>query len=108
MKKRFISESIIPIAGEMFGNSIDVGEPILPSKFTWRDTEYTIKEILEKRKETSPCRHSGKEQYLRKHWFTIRTTDGSEMTIYFERQPKSSIRHNKRWWLYTISKQDDK
>ena len=29
----------------------------------------------------------------RKHWFRIRTTDGGEMKVYFERQGRSGRKH---------------
>jgi hypothetical protein len=38
----------------------------------------------------------------RKHWFRLETTDGTEMQIHFERQPRSKQK-TKRWWLAAIS-----
>ena len=32
-----------------------------------------------------------REQYLRKHWFKIRTKDHQVMTLYFDRQARSTL-----------------
>ena len=77
------------------------GEPGLPARFIWRKREYIVDEVLEKWKETGPCRSGGNEQYVRKHWFRIRTTGGVEMKIYFERQPRAKVKV--RWWLFSVS-----
>ena len=42
------------------------------------------------------------EHYLRKHWFHVRTDDGSEMKIYFERKARTKGSARARWWIYTI------
>ena len=104
MSKRFICEPLKPVMKTAGSVPTTIGEPVLPSKFIWRDDEYTIDEILGKWKETGPCKVSNKESYLRKHWYRIRTTDGTEMTIYFERQARSKSQNKKRWWLHTVSK----
>ncbi len=70
-----------------------------------RDKEYAVAEVLEKWKESGPCKSGSSEMYLRKHWFKIMTEDGSEMTIYFERQPRAKRENKKRWWLYTINQE---
>ena len=43
-----------------------------------------------------------REQYLRKHWFKIRTKDHQIMTLYFDRQARSVGQQRHRWWLYTL------
>ena len=43
-----------------------------------------------------------REQYLRKHWFKIRTEDHQIMTLYFDRQARSVGQQKHRWWLYTL------
>ena len=106
MTDRFISEAIKPVAGTFDTAAMAIGEPGLPTRFIWRDREYTIAETLEKWKESGPCKSGGSEMYLRKHWFKVRCTDGTEMTIYFERQPRTKRETKKRWWLYTVKKDD--
>ena len=62
MQDQFICEPIKPAAGTMDAGGMTRGEPGLPRKFTWRDEEYTVDEVLEKWKETSPCRGGGSER----------------------------------------------
>ena len=101
MSEEFVSEPIVPVAGTFDATGMTRGEPGLPSRFVWREQEYTTADVLEAWKETGPCRSGGAEQYLRKHWFKIRTDDGLEMTIYFKRQPRAKRENKKRWWLYS-------
>ena len=103
MTVRFVSEPIRPVPGTMDTGSMAVGEPGLPSRFLWRNEEHAVAAVLEKWKETSGCRHGGAEQYVRKHWFHIRTAAGEEMKIYFERQPRSTRERKTRWWLFSRS-----
>jgi hypothetical protein len=44
------------------------------------------------------------DRYLRKHWFHVRTGDGSHMKIYFERSARSKGTERARWWLFTVVK----
>jgi len=77
------------------------GEPDLPDQFTWRGKPLCIASIIRKWEETGPCKNKRSEQYVRKHWFEVQTTDNQRALIYFERQPRSGKR-NKRWWLFSI------
>ena len=97
--REFISEAIKPIEGSFVTSSMAAGEPGLPSRFIWRNTEYEVNKILKTWKTTGPCRNGSREQYVRKHWFHIETTNGQQMEIYFDRQPRSK---QGRWWLATI------
>ncbi|MHC4701438.1 MAG: DUF6504 family protein, partial [Planctomycetota bacterium] len=97
MSEEFVSEPIIPVAGTFDAAGMTRGEPGLPSRFLWRDREYEVADVLEAWKESGPCKSSGGEMYLRKHWFKIRTGSGLEMTIYFERQPRTKQQSKKRW-----------
>ena len=106
MQDEFISEPIKPIEGMFDTAGMARGEPGLPSRFIWRDTEYEVAEVLKKWKESGQCKSGSSEMYLRKHWFKIRCTDDSEMTIYFERQPRAKKQSKKRWWLYTVKRLD--
>ncbi len=103
MSEEFVSEPIMPVAGTFDAAGMTRGEPGLPSRFVWREQEYAVADVLEAWKESGPCRSGGGEMYLRKHWFKIRTDDGLEMTVYFERQPRTKRQSKKRWWLYTIN-----
>ena len=103
MPEQFVSEPIEPVKGTADTARMARGEPGLPRRFTWRGEEYTVDEVLDTWKETSPCRHGSRELYVRKHWFRITTTGGHEMRIYFERQPRSGRETKRRWWLYTLS-----
>lgn len=108
MDEKFISESIKPLGGEFQTAAMTRGEPGLPERFTWRNTEYAVAEVLEAWKETGPCRSGGSEKYLRKHWYKIRTADNQIMTLYFERQARAKSQAKARWWLYTIETKETK
>jgi hypothetical protein len=103
MSEEFISEPIEPLTGTFDTAAMTRGEPGLPGRFKWRDREYAVVDVIEAWKETGPCRSGGPEMYLRKHWYKIITEDGTEMTVYFERQPRSKRSNKVRWWLYTIN-----
>lgn len=102
MKESLISEAIEPLMEETAELPFQAGEPILPSRFRWREREYRIETVLESWKQYSSGSVSMPEHYLRKHWFHIRTDDGSEMKIYFERKARSKGSERARWWIYTI------
>ena len=102
---QFISESIVPLDGPVDTAAMARGEPGLPNGFTWREQHYEIVEVLDKWKESGSCRHGSGEQYLRKHWYKVKTDDNRIMTIYFERQARSAKQRKDRWWLYTISRE---
>lgn len=104
-KEKFISEAIEPVRGTFDTKPMSRGEPGLPARFFWRNSEYGVAEVVRKWKETSPCSSGSKEKYVRKHWYEIRTTDGSSMKIYFERKSMPRGQAKKRWWLYSVSDQ---
>ena len=103
MANRFVCEPIKPVTGSMAASVLARGEPAAPERFVWGDTEYAVAEVLGAWRETSPCKSGGDEQYARKHWFHVRTTDGAEMKLYFERQPRSKRQRTTRWWLHSVS-----
>ena len=76
------------------------GEPCLPAAFKWKGRTITISTVMEKWKQTGDCHHGSGEHYVRKHWYRVRSEDGSEMKLYCERQPRG--RGSSRWRLYTI------
>jgi hypothetical protein len=104
MSEEFVSEPIMPVAGTFDTTGMTRGEPGVPGRFVWREKEYAVLDVLEAWKESGPCRSGGSERYLRKHWFKVRTNNGLEMTMYFERQARTKQQSKKRWWLYTIKK----
>jgi hypothetical protein len=102
MHDQLISEPIAPVIGAMNPQQMARGAPALPERFFWRGEEHAVAEVLESWKETSGCKSGSEEQYVRKHWFRIRTTKGLEMKLYFERQARSRSERKRRWWLYTV------
>ena len=107
MNEEFISEPITPVQGTFETAAMTRGEPGLPGRFVWRDREYATTEVLETWKESGPCISGGGEQYLRKHWYKVKTDDGLRMTIYFERQSQSKSQNKTRWWLYTVERPEE-
>lgn len=104
MSQRFVSEPIIPAEDTFETSETPIGEPPLPMKFTWRDDEYEVDRVLNRTKETEADRtHGSGEMYVRKHWFTVKTTSGHTMKIYFERQARSKAQKKSRWWLFTVT-----
>lgn len=106
MKEEFVSELIEPAAGSGDPAGMVKGEPGFPRRFFWRGKEYETAEVLAAWKEDGPCKAGSGEKYLRKHWYRIKTTEGQGMKIYFERQGRSKKQIKKRWWLYTVTKDE--
>lgn len=102
MKESLISESIEPLMEETAERPFLAGEPVLPAAFRWRGSEYRISEILGSWKEYTPGTRQMPDCYLRKHWFHVRTHEGTEMKIYFERHVRSKGTERARWWLFTV------
>jgi len=99
---QFVSEPIHPVESTFDPSGMVRGEPGLPKRFTWRDDDYVVAEVLATWKEDGPCKSGSSEMYLRKHWYRVATEQGLEMTLYFQRQPRSKGQSKTRWWLYTI------
>ena len=101
MAPQFISEPIsLPVGA---ATALAIGEPGAPSQFVWRNTTYTVAQVLRTWKGSSPEGHTaGNEVYVRKHWFEVDTTDGQRMKIYCERQTRNAKKPQARWWLYTL------
>jgi hypothetical protein len=100
----FVSEVIAPIPETGDAAGMSRGAPGLPKRFTWRGREYEVEAVLKTWRETGPCTSGSGEQYVRKHWFTVRTASGEEMTLYFERQARSGRDRKRRWWLFTVTR----
>jgi len=99
MNETFVGEAIKPEDQSFSALSMATGKPGLPSFFSWKGGRFAVQAVLEEWKETGDCRNGSGERYVRKHWFRITTTDGQEMKIYFERQPRSS--GGSRWRLFS-------
>ena len=102
-REDFICEPIKAVPGTSDPLAMATGQPGFPSRFIWREHQYALAQILETWKESGPCKSGSAEMYLRKHFFRITTAEGPQMTIYFERQPRSKRQGKARWWLYTVS-----
>lgn len=105
--ERFVSEPIKPVAGTFDTGAMARGEPGLPGRFLWRKNEYSVARVLSKWKETSPCKSGATERYVRKHWYKIQTSSGEIMQLYFERKSMSRGQGKRRWWLYSVTGQDE-
>ena len=105
MKETFIGEGIVPDKTSFSAAPMATGMPGLPRTFTWRDRSLSVAEVLEEWKESGDCRHGSGERYVRKHWFRIKTFEGLEMKIYFERQARLS--GGARWRLYSIKERHE-
>ena len=103
--QRFICEPMTPVAGTGDTTAMARGEPGLPKAFWWRGTEYRVVEMIRSWKTTSRCTSGADEQYVRRHWYTIRTDPPMTMTVYCDRQSKDRKRPKARWWVYTIEGQ---
>ena len=107
-RETFIGEAIRPDAATFNALALIGGVPEMPKRFTWRDETFEVAEVLETWKELGPAKEGGPHQYLRKHWFRIRTTSGDEMKIYFERTARSAKQRRTRWWLYALLPAQDR
>lgn len=102
-KEQFIGEALRPDSESFDPRAMAGGEPGLPDAVTWRGNTYRIVAVAEKWKTTSGCSHGSGEQYVRRHWYKVRTDPDLAMTLYCDRQATRGRRKAPRWWLYTIS-----
>lgn len=100
-QERFVSEELSPVPDALDLSQSSPGEPAIPRQFRWRRATVEIRQVLRKWTSTSGCRHGSGEQYVRRHWYEIVTTDDRHMTLYFDRQARSSRERKKRWWVYS-------
>jgi len=85
MPEQFISEPIQPSAGSFDTRYMTAGTPGLPRTFHWRGKKYAVAQVQRVWRSTRPCLHGSGEQYTRRHWFEVNTTDGKTMKIYFDK-----------------------
>ena len=102
MRERLVSESLRPVLGVAGDHDAAVGEPVLPGRFLWGEREIQVAEVLEVWKELSPGSRAMPDRYVRKHWYRIRTADGLEAKLYFERKSRSAGQAKRRWWLFSV------
>ena len=91
-----LHESVDPLPGSFDARSMARGEPGLPGAFTWRGRTYEVADVERSWKETGVDRG---DRYVRRHVFRIRTTDGTSMELYADRQAR---RGAARWWLRRV------
>jgi hypothetical protein len=100
-EEQFISEPVRPVPGTADVRAMGRGEPGLPTRFLWRDQEFTVAAVLKAWKTSSREGGTG-EFYLRRHWYMITTQTGEQMTLYCDRQARDRKHPKARWWLYTM------
>ena len=100
MAEELISEAIRPDFSVPPLTASVPGEPLLSSVFTHRGKRIQLLALLDKTKETRPCRHGSGERYVRRHVYRVRATDQSIYRIYCERQGVGR-RSRPGWWIYS-------
>lgn len=106
LHEELVSEPIKPLKPFDVA-SMESGEPGMPIRFAWRSDHYEVKRVIHRWSKTGPCLSGSDERYVRRHYYHIETTDGVEMTLYFERRMRSNAPAGLRWWLYTINTSRD-
>ncbi len=102
-----VSEPITPYSAGFDAGAMGRGEPGLPLGFTCRGDSHRVTECLDRWKQSE--RESGRaggELYLRRHYWRLRMDDRSVWTVYFLRQTPRSGSPKKRWFLYSIERED--
>jgi hypothetical protein len=98
----FISEPITPVDASFDPAGMARGEPGLPAKFRWRKKEYSVVAVLEQWKGHGDCRNGSGERYVRRHNFRVRTTQGLDFHLYFQRSVGRGRMGKSRWWVHSI------
>ena len=98
----FVGERIEPCGGTHDTARMARGEPGLPRRFRWRGSEHEIADVLETWKTTGDCTHGSGERYVRKHWYRVRTTAGTELKLSFDRNARTPRALRDAWWLHAI------
>ena len=99
--KRFVGESLKPVAETFDTGRMAAGGPGLPREFAWRGGCVRVAKVLGEWRETAPCRHGSGERYVNKHWFEVATEKGQVMKLYFERRARGRAL-SARWWLFSV------
>jgi len=99
----FIGEPIEPKPGSFDSAMMARGGPGIPRAFSWRGREYQVLGLIESWHTKQPGHGMDREyDYMRKHFYRIKTTSGEVMTIAFDRKPQGE-RGRQRWSLFSIS-----
>ena len=106
MATEFIGERIEPVAGTLDPARMARGEPGLPQRFRWRGGEHEITAVLETGRITGDCTHGSGEKYVRKHWYRVRTTAGTELRITFNRRARTAQELRDGWWIQSLTTPD--
>jgi hypothetical protein len=101
--QRFVGDPIKPVPGTFQAGMMARGMPGLPRRFAWRSRPYEVEAVLETHRTLGKCTSGSGEMYVRRHWFTIRTTSGTTMVLYCDRQARRGQSPKARWWLFTVS-----
>ena len=104
MPSSFVSEPILPVEASFDAGGMARGEPGLPQKFRWRKKDYVVAEVLEQWKEHGDCANGSGERYVRKHGYRVRTTDGTVLSLYFQRTFGRAQPGKQRWWIQSIER----
>lgn len=107
-RERLISEPIAPVPGaEPADHPNAIGEPVLPSRFRFREGEFRVDAVLASWKSYSPRAANSRGRYVRRHWYRIRTDEGRVLTIYFVRTTATGSRKEKGWSVYSEAVPED-
>lgn len=98
---QLVSEAIEPVPGAFDTAFMSRGMPGVPREFFWRKQKRVVAQVFRTWKTMGPCRNGSGEQYVRRHWYEVRTQDGEEMTLYFDKGT-SGKRKDMEWFLYAV------
>jgi hypothetical protein len=97
----FVGKAIVP-QGALDAAALAQGEPSLPAAFTYDGKRLEVRTLRKAWRSTKDDRG---DTYVKKHWFEFETGDGLIAVVYFDR---SARRNQSRWWLYTLSSEEEK
>ncbi len=99
MADQLVSEAIQPVPETFDTAFMSAGVPGMPREFFWRKKKYVVEDVVRAWKTTGLCHHGSPEQYVRRHWFKVRTRAGVIMTLYFDKGTRGK-RAEMGWFLY--------
>ncbi|MHC5012728.1 MAG: DUF6504 family protein [Planctomycetota bacterium] len=97
--RRMVLEPVAPDASSYDTKAMARGEPGLPHRFLWRETRYEVASVPKTWKVLSPGTFGGRDRYVRRHYYEVATTCGSELRLYADRGLRPG---GQRWWLHSI------
>jgi hypothetical protein len=101
-EEQLVSEAIEPDLEAPVDFHYRAGDPVLPGRFRWRGREYAVAAVVEAWRELSEGSRAMPDRYVRRHWYRVRTTDGSEMKLYVERRGRARGKAKPGWWIYSV------